>query len=911
MKSSEKRTPVRLTEYLAALSCMLVLSSSVLAQQKNGSVISISADERGTTTVGYAIWLDKPLAPSQAQALESALGVALDGPEPFDDGDDDDDAGRSTPDGPLHKAYLYHAKNGLALSRTGFRFEGDLDLKSVAAALKTGGVWEAVVTMSLPKKVDPAAEVSSGRSVRAIRNFAYSARRLDLTAADPGLVLHIAFGDPGPDPSCRLSALLVLLIAVIALVLWLQRLALREAEEGNPGPSLAHTRFNTLMSLVLPVTWWMTFSLVDFRKLAHYRLGFGPVLERVLVEGLIGIGLPCLIFWICALIWRPIWRAIPLPPPKPGQNSQSPVDLFLGLFLPMLLILGSLFYLFEARPEVLAVLLLAALASLALRARLSPVKSPAMQLHVLLAPELRQRVFELASRAKVKLDEVFILADSGHRLSNAFAASNNTVWISEYLLRRLSRAEVDAIVAHEIGHLKRRHPLLRTAAASGGLTAGLMLAFFLREMDNPPDHMNLLFPASVALSIVLFLFVARRMEFSADLWSLKLNSDPEAMITGLVRVSYDGRLPLNWSKWDEKLLSHPSTVRRAARLAAKSGITKERLDQLLSVSAEPGECYSLAPGPASVLAPASGVTPEAMPQANKKSKKRINYRTLPLIRGLTAFYMALALSVFGPQQIGVVRHLYITVAVCGSVSAILIGMLVFYFSARSLKRRVSRGLTTPFTVTTTAPDQLLGVDVESVRACTAELESLGFHATGDYCIEVPGAPDLLKQFWRVSASRENSCWAQLSQIVTDTLGVSKVSCTFVSDLGNGFALYTSNSEPAAILCAARMPREIRIHVPGASLTDLLRIHLAQGNSITSSTGLVPLQVTTADGYLVYELERAADRRRTIKRRNSWLFLRRVDKFNRKPKMEWAGRDKRIKKCLSHPQRAVESQVQPA
>src|SRR5215831_12749632 len=184
MKSSEKRASIRLTEYLAALSCMLVLSSSVLAQQENGSVISISADERGTTTVGYAIWLDKPLAPSQAQALESALGVALDGPEPFDVGDDDDDdAGRSTPDGPLHKAYLYHAKNGLALSRTGFRFEGDLDLKSVAAALKTGGVWEAVVTMSLPKKVDPAAEVSSGRSVRAIRNFAYSASRLDLTAA--------------------------------------------------------------------------------------------------------------------------------------------------------------------------------------------------------------------------------------------------------------------------------------------------------------------------------------------------------------------------------------------------------------------------------------------------------------------------------------------------------------------------------------------------------------------------------------------------------------------------------------------------------------------------------------------------------------------------------------------------------
>jgi len=79
------------------------------------------------------------------------------------------------------------------------------------------------------------------------------------------------------------------------------------------------------------------------------------------------------------------------------------------------------------------------------------------RLHALTSGDLRDRIFDLANRAGVKLRQVYVLPETSAQLSNAFARSDNSVMITNSLIKNLSRREVDGIMAHEIGHLQAKH----------------------------------------------------------------------------------------------------------------------------------------------------------------------------------------------------------------------------------------------------------------------------------------------------------------------------------------------------------------------------------------------------------------------------------------------------------------------
>src|SRR5262249_10522653 len=69
--------------------------------------------------------------------------------------------------------------------------------------------------------------------------------------------------------------------------------------------------------------------------------------------------------------------------------------------------------------------------------------------------ELRDRIFDLAESAKVKMREVYLLTVGNGRLANAFAMHNNAILLTGYLLENMSKGEIDAIVGHELIHLKK------------------------------------------------------------------------------------------------------------------------------------------------------------------------------------------------------------------------------------------------------------------------------------------------------------------------------------------------------------------------------------------------------------------------------------------------------------------------
>jgi hypothetical protein len=87
--------------------------------------------------------------------------------------------------------------------------------------------------------------------------------------------------------------------------------------------------------------------------------------------------------------------------------------------------------------------------------------------------------------------------------------------------------------------------------------------------------------------LFLLFFVSRRNEFAADAGAFKLTGDAEAMITALAKVSRLNTMPIHWGKLDEKMLTHPSTLRRIKHLASLGGLSEARIPELLSQSAIP------------------------------------------------------------------------------------------------------------------------------------------------------------------------------------------------------------------------------------------------------------------------------------------------------------------------------------
>src|SRR6185295_17656777 len=71
---------------------------------------------------------------------------------------------------------------------------------------------------------------------------------------------------------------------------------------------------------------------------------------------------------------------------------------------------------------------------------------------------LRDRIVELAEKAGVKIGQIYLLPTGKGQMANAFAASGNNLLLTDCLIKGLTEREMDAVIAHELTHLKHRHP---------------------------------------------------------------------------------------------------------------------------------------------------------------------------------------------------------------------------------------------------------------------------------------------------------------------------------------------------------------------------------------------------------------------------------------------------------------------
>ncbi len=239
--------------------------------------------------------------------------------------------------------------------------------------------------------------------------------------------------------------------------------------------------------------------------------------------------------------------------------------------------------------------------------------------------DLRKRTFEAAARAGVKLRGISIATSPTPRPPFAMATRWGVVVLNQGLLTSLSRREVDAVVCHELSHLG---PAKRSALTG----VYVLLVVSILGIQWFPNFAN--FVPLVLLALYFMIKAWRRSgEWKADLDSVRWSGDPEAMITGLTRVSRAHGMPLEWGAPISWMMAHPPTMERIRAIARAGAISDERIVELLEESRrEPTDLY--------VDAPTDSVPEDAAfsPVMRKRLQTRLTVFALgaPIVLGLPA-----------------------------------------------------------------------------------------------------------------------------------------------------------------------------------------------------------------------------------------------------------------------------------
>ena len=397
------------------------------------------------------------------------------------------------------------------------------------------------------------------------------------TAGSP--VLNFSMGYSAGD-LLRKSAPLLLFLLLPALATGLS------ARRSSPNPEELwgkHLRFVHRLLNVVWIVWLPIYFVSSAGEIIMFVFG-GNLLSLGSVGQLVNVAFyfipPVIAMFLCHIASGRVYEQVRSVDWSPREVVRRAVIANVISLIPMFLVIVGL-SMFVRSPRQAALFVIIGYVGFILLSQ-NIGKLLGSRLHALTSGDLRDRIFDLAHRAGVKLQQVYVLPESSAQLSNAFARSDNSVMITNSLIKNLSRREVDAIMAHEIGHLQARHPQTAGRVMTVAIVVANIGATFIYKLTYFTNGFPIILGGAIGIAYLVTFFRSRRNERQADAIGISLTGDPEAFISGLARLSRLNLMPMHGGGWGESLDTHPGAMSRFQEIAKAHGISESRLQELLT-----------------------------------------------------------------------------------------------------------------------------------------------------------------------------------------------------------------------------------------------------------------------------------------------------------------------------------------
>jgi STE24 endopeptidase len=208
--------------------------------------------------------------------------------------------------------------------------------------------------------------------------------------------------------------------------------------------------------------------------------------------------------------------------------------------------------------------------------------------------EVKTRVQTLLQRCAFGNRDLFIMDGSrrsshGNAYFTGFGKARRIVFF-DTLIKRLTPAQLEAVLAHELGHFHHRHIIKRMV---GGFALSLAFLALLGQLLHAPWFFQglgvglentgntalalalfgFVIPLFAFLLTPLFSFLARRAEFQADAYAARVSA-AEELIAALVKLYEDNAATLTpdplYSRFYD---SHPPAAERIAHLLSRPPVS--------------------------------------------------------------------------------------------------------------------------------------------------------------------------------------------------------------------------------------------------------------------------------------------------------------------------------------------------
>ena len=214
------------------------------------------------------------------------------------------------------------------------------------------------------------------------------------------------------------------------------------------------------------------------------------------------------------------------------------------------------------------------------------------------APELYTMVDRLRSEANLPMPTIAIAPSEQ---PNAFATGRNqnhaVVCVTSGILQLISARELEGVIAHELAHIKHRHMLVGTVAATvAGAIAmlasiakwGLIVGGGRGRRSNGGGNLVVMIATMIIApmaAMIIQMMISRSNEFQADATAAKITSDPVGLASALQKIEgYAQKIPMQVNPAAAQLAiinplassagdtisrffsTHPPTEKRVAKL---------------------------------------------------------------------------------------------------------------------------------------------------------------------------------------------------------------------------------------------------------------------------------------------------------------------------------------------------------